>query len=236
MSVFKLGLRVLCLWLALGACMLVNVGLAQAETGAFWLVNGINFGAGLSPALEAETDVEGALLTTLGGKAIHIKCPTVKLKEAHLTEPGAEVSGFAVYSGCKFLELVTVGGVTKEVGACKPSAEKTAGLIVTNKFLGSIVLHEGKGALELKPATGSLFVTILLGEECAFGEKLEVGGVLFLEDSSFSTDAVKHLVQGLSALTKLVVNKGSTAATIDGSAWTSLGGTHKGMTFSGQPD
>jgi hypothetical protein len=237
MSVPWLGVRVILVSAFLTAGM-VSAGIAQAETTTSWLVNGSKFTSALNPTLEAETDTEGVLLTELGGKHVHLKCPTIKLS-AHLVEPTAQFTGKADFKKLQILQLKNCRRRTRRTEFCEPNAEGVAGLIETNSITGSIVLHEGKGALEVKPtAEGGLFATVQLGEpgaknECAFGESIKLGGVLFLEDSSFSTDAVKHLVKELSALTKLTVN-GTKTATLDGSAWAFLGGAHKGLTWSGQ--
>lgn len=91
--------------------------------------------------------------------------------------------------------------------------------------------------MEVIPAEeGKPFTTIYTGEECAFGESITAEGKLFLEGTMHSTNSVKHLVKELKALSKLTVNGGAKAATLDGSAWVFLSGTHKGMTFSGLPD
>lgn len=241
--------------LVLGAvlsAMMVFVGNVQAETNPFWLVNGSQFTSGLNPSLEAETDVEGSLLTTLGGKEIHLRCPRISFVGAHLVEPTAQFSGKVLYRECKFFSLEGTPLVEKEQKFCEPSAGGVKGSIETNSLTGSIALHEPKvgekiGVLEVKPSTGTLLVTINLGELCAFGELLKIGNgksksgetlssVLFLEDPGFSVDAVKHLVKELSALTTLYANGGETKATINGSAWAFLAGAHAGLTFSGQPD
>ena len=241
----RLGLK------ALGLCaMLVGMfaftGVAQAEVGAFWLVNGAKISESLLPTVKAETDVAGTLLTELGGKFIHLKCPTINLVGAHLVEPLGKILGSIDFSGCKFFSLKTAGGELVEQKVCEPNAEGVAGLIVTNSITGLIKLHEPKtgvkeGVLEAAPTTaGGLFATIQLGaaapnNECAFGEKLKIGGVFFLKDceGKFLTDLVKHLVEELKALTKLVVNEGTKTATIDGSAWGFLGGAHEKLTFAG---
>jgi hypothetical protein len=231
----RLGLKALSLSVILIGT-LAFTSAVQAEPTAFWLANFAKFSGGLSPTVEAETDVVGTLLTELTGKFIHLKCKVIKLVGAHLVEPVAQFLGKALFHECDSLSLKTAGGELVLQSACEPSVGASKGLIETNSITGLIVLHEGKGSLELKPTTaGGLFATVNLGEECAFGSALKVGGVFFLEDTGFSSDAAKHLVKELSALTKLVINEGSKTATIDGSAWTFLGGAHKAMTFSGQP-
>jgi hypothetical protein len=84
---------------------------------------------------------------------------------------------------------------------------------------------------------GGLFANIFLGLECAFGEKLLVGGELVLKDcqKAFLTDQVTHLVEEDKVLTKLWVNSLTNPATIDGSATAALAGPHIGLTFAGHP-
>jgi hypothetical protein len=230
----------------LGLCavligMVAFTGVAQATTGAFWKVGGATAKGG--EPVEAKTDVEGVLLTELGGKFLHLKCPTINLVGAKLVEPKGGVTGKIDFKGCKLFELVTPGGVLKEVKACEPSAEGVKGLIVTNTIAGLIVLHipsggTKEGVLEVKPAiAGVQFANIILGEECAFGENLKVGGVFFLKDclKQFSTEVKEHLVEELKELTKLVINEGTKTATIDGSAWAFLGSPNAGKLWAGIP-
>lgn len=234
MSRFKLGFPTVCLCVTLvGVLMLA--GIAQAEESAYWLVNGGKVSSTLEPTVEAETDVIPVLLTELGGKQIHLKCIKVSFKVKRFLIFGKAV-GRVRFELCVFYELVTPGGTLKELGACTPVAGGTKGAIETNSVTDLIQLHEGTGVIQVKTTeAGKPFTTISLGEECAFGEKLTVEGVLYMKDSSFSTNAVKHLIEELKSLTKLTVNGGTKTATLDGSIWTFLGGAHKGMTFSGQP-
>jgi len=244
----RLGLK------ALGLCavlvgMFAFAGSAQATVGAFWLVNGVKISEALSPSVLAETDVPGVLLTELGGKQIHLKCPTINLVGAKLVEPNGKITGKIDFKGCTFSSLKTAGGELILQKACEPKNEGVAGLIITNTITGLIVLHKTAGgvveqALEAKGSPD--FATIALGTECAFGEALLVEGVFYLKDckeakeskcvaasgSAFLTDLVKHLVEELKELTKLTVN-GTHAATIDGSAWAFLGGVHEKLTWAG---
>src|SRR5690242_5866973 len=102
----KLGMK------ALGLCaMLVGMfaftGVAQAELGAFWLVTAKAITESLLPAVSAETDKEFVLLTTIGEKQIHLKCPTINLVGAHLVEPLGKILGKIDLKGCKFFSLKT---------------------------------------------------------------------------------------------------------------------------------
>jgi hypothetical protein len=230
----------------LGLCaMLVSMfafaSIAHAEKGALWKIGGATAKGG--EAVEAKTDVEGVLLTELGTKFIHLKCPTINLVGAKLVEPNGGITGKIDFKGCKFFSLTTPGGTLVLQGACEPKNEGVAGLIVTNSITGLIVLHTPsggtkEGVLEAKPTTaGGLFANIVLGPECAFGENLKVGGVFFLKDclKQFSTEVKEHLVEELKELTKLVINEGAKTATIDGSAWAFLGSPNSGKLWAGIP-
>jgi hypothetical protein len=236
----RLGLKALALCGALVG-MFAFAGAAQATSGALWKIGGAQAKGG--EAVEAKTDVAFTLLTELGGKQVHIKCPTINLVGAKLVEPNGGFTGRIDFKGCKFFFLKTIGGELIEEISCEPRAEGVKGLIVTNSITGLVVLHTPsggtkEGVLELKPTSaGALLVTIPLGEECGGGEELKVGGVLFLKDclKQFSTEVIEHLVEELKELTKLVINGGTKAATIDGSAWAFLGSPNKGRTWSGIP-
>jgi hypothetical protein len=232
----RLGLK------ALGLCaMLVGMfafaGVAQAEVGAFWLVNGAKISESLLPTLLAETDTEASLLTTLGGREIHLRCKKVEAVEAHLVEPLGKLLGHLLFHECKFFALK--GSVEEEQKACEPTIGANKGLIETNTITGLIKLHEPKAGvketvIEATPNNAEgLFAKIPLGELCGFGENLKVFGKFFVKDCKGEalTDLVKHLIEELPALTKLTVNGPTTAATVHGSAWAFLGGVHKGLTF-----
>jgi hypothetical protein len=240
----RLGLKVLGLCAVLVG-MFAFTGAAQAETGSLWKIGGAQAKGGelVEGSLEGTS---GTLLTTLGGKAIHLKCTALALVGAKLVEPNGGITGKIDFSGCDFLSLKTVGGELVLQKACEPNIEGKAGLIITNTIDGLIVLHtptggKAEGVLEAKGLPD--FATIQLGaegklNECAFGEKLLVGGVFFLKDceGKFSTELAKHLVQELPALTKLVINEGTTPATIDGSAFAFLGSPNVGKLWAGIPN
>lgn len=239
----RLGLKILGLCAVLVG-MFAFTGSAQAEVGATWLVNGAAVSNTLNPALEAETDKVGTLLTTLGGQLIDLTCQKTKtVLGAHLVEPLGQATGKLVFHECDFLSLKELGSPAVLQKACEPFVGANKGLIETNNITGLIKLHEGQPTLLATP-TETLFATINLGPECAFGETLKIGngkskaGVVLPSEFSLKdcegkalTDLVKHLVEELKALTSLYVNGGETKATIDGSAWAFLGGAHKGMTF-----
>jgi hypothetical protein len=229
----RFGLKMLSLCALLVGVMAMSAGAAQAEVGAFWLVSGKKISTELLPTLQIEAENKTiTLLTKLSNKNIHILCTAVSLEEAHLLEPNGGFLGKALFTGCIFLELL-VGGGTKEVKVCNPKEGK----ILTNKFRGLITLHEGKGRILLAPFEGTTFASFFLGEECAFGEKLTLGGELVLKDckDAFLTDQVTHLFEEDKVLTKLWINTETNPATIDGSFNAFLAGAHVGLTFAGHP-
>jgi hypothetical protein len=232
----RFGSTLLCLCVMLVGLM-ASTGIAQAEPNAFWLVNGTQFTSGLSPTVEAETDVVGTLLTTLGGQLIDLTCQKIELVGAHLVEPVAQFTGKALFHECDFLSLKKLGEPAVLQKACEPFVGANKGLIETNNFTGLIKLHKTvggvtEGVLEVVPTEGTLFATLNLGKECAFGELLKVGGNATTAAKIFLKE---HLLEELKELTKLFVNGGATTMTTDGSAWAFLGGAHKGLTWSGVP-
>lgn len=242
----RLGLKALGLCALVVGVMSLSAAAAQAETGAKWNYNGAALAEALKPELAAVLEGEmGSLLTVLGGKSIHILCTALNLVGATIFNPNGQTLGKIDFKGCKFLELVVVGGTTKEIPACTPKGEGVSGLIVSQFIKGLIVLHEPsagvkEGIVKFTPDTGILFTTIPLGEECAFGENLKVGGSVGLKDcataactaSSFTTEKTSHLV--VPVLQALVINEGATAATIDGSANVTLKAPHT-LSWSGKP-
>lgn len=237
----------------LGLCamligMLAFASVAQAEPGAFWLVNGAKISESLLPTVQAEKDTALSLLTTLGGKEIHIRCANIKFIGMHLVEPLGKMLGKIDLSGCKFFRLITVFEEVEQK-SCEPIAEGVKGLIVSNNITSLIKLHEAsagvrESVLEAVPTEGTLFASMILGEECAFGETLKIGqgkdgsgktlpSAFFLKDCQGKalTDLVKHLVEELPALTRMYINGGATPVRLNGSAWMFLDGAHKGLTF-----
>jgi len=232
---------------ALGLCALVvglmalSAGSAQATVGSSWFLGGAGLSEPLKPEAQATLESNmGSLLTTLGGKGIHILCTAMKLIGMVIFNPGGGALGKADFSGCEFLELVTPGGATKKNAFCTPSAEGVSGLIITNYIKGLIELHEPsagvkEGFVKFSPDTGTISATIHLGEECAFGENLKIGGTIGVRDCNqeFTVEKTPHLFEPV--LQSLVVNEGTTAATLDGSANVRLTGIPHEKLWSGKP-
>jgi hypothetical protein len=207
---------------------------AQAEPGAFWLVNGAKVTNPLLPEIQVKKDTpHGIFLTKVGLSKVEILCTEIKFVGAKLHESGRG-TGKVHVEGC----ITKLNGTV--AAACKPkSPGASLGLIETNALELLIKLHElslgvKDGVLEVKPAVAGLFLTLELGASCAIGNKINISGVGFMKDCQNEglVDKVEHLFEEgpLSALLF-----GANPATIDGSAWAFLAGAHTGMTFSGQP-
>jgi hypothetical protein len=200
---------------------------AQAETGAFWEVNGSKLSG--SANVQAENDTAHfTLLTEVGTTKIEILCGPIKLV-------GATIAGTGFTGKFHYEECVTLSGgvVLKRCPVKSPGA--SVGLIETNALKGLLKLTAAKeDVLELFPASGSAFDTEEFGILCAFGIEFDVTGKFTLKDCQEEglVNKVKHLVEEgpLSALLF-----GGNAATIDGSAFVFLNGAHAGLTFSGHP-
>jgi len=242
----RLGLKALGLCALVVGVMSMSAGAAQAQPNSKWFFNGAQLAEALKPELQATLENSmGSLLTVLGGKNIHILCTALKLVGATIfntkeLKEGGQTLGKIDFSGCKFFELVVAGGATKEIPACEPIAEGVKGLIVSNFVKGLIELHEPsagvkEGFVKFTPdPPATLFTTISLGEECAFGSELRISGSVGLKDCNkeFTVEKVTHLVEPV--LQALIVNGGA-SATLDGSANVSLAGAHVGKTWSGKP-
>lgn len=225
----RLGLLGLCA--VVFGVMAFSTGAAQAETGAYWLVKGAKFTT-LLPELAGTLEGHGTLLSELVGINFHILCTAIELKETHLLEPDGGLLGFIVFSGCDvyFLE----GGKAVLQKECVIPGKT----VTTDKTKGLIVLNASKeGVTKFEPAAGATgkFATISMGETCPIGESITVKGSLILKDcqKAFLTDQVTHLVEADNAVSDLLI--GLKKATLDGSANVVLGGTHKGLTWSGHP-
>jgi hypothetical protein len=214
------------------ALMAFGATAAQAEPGAYWLVNGADVGKSLLPGVQARKDTTHiTFLVKVGVSTADILCSEVKLAGAKLHELG-RFTGKMHYEGC----VTILNG--NPANNCKPkSPGATVGLIETNALDGLLKLHASADGtkheqLELKPTVGTTFVTIELGALCAVGNKFDVTGKLLFEDGSSEglVDKIEHLFEEgpLSALLR-----GPNQMTIDGGFWMFLTGEHEGMTFAG---
>jgi hypothetical protein len=231
MTRLKLRSMSLALCVLVVGILAIGAGSAQAETGAFWLVSGKKISTELLPTLGITAENSDlALLFRIANKNIHILCTAAELEETHLVEPNGGLLGKIKFSGCKFLELPTGGGAPKEIKACNPPG----GVILSLKFKGLITLHNGEDRITLSPFELNL-MHIILSPECAFGEKITIGGNLVLKDcqNAFLTDQVTHLFEEDKVLSTLWANSQINVASIDGSFNIFLTGAHAGLTWAG---
>jgi hypothetical protein len=217
--------------------MVLSSGVAHAEKGAKWRVNGTDVGA-LAPKLGIAIENKSASLsfTTKGGTGVLVLCTAVEFTEggALIAEGGISL-GRVKGRGCVL--LLNEAPAPK----CPPrSPGLPSGEILSEKFKGLIVLDGGNDLVKLTLDTGKTYLSIELGETCAIGEQVgvetsELGGGIWLADGAgnagFLTEAVTHLlVEGLTQLLAL----GQPAKTI-GSATLTLIGLDTGLKWSGVP-
>lgn len=234
MSLSRSGLRLLVACLAVTGLMALSAGPAQAEKGAFWTANGAKISEALLPGIGVEAHV--IFLFSLGGFKIDLLCAATAGVEIHLLEPNAGILGRFKFTGCKLKRLK--GGIEEELKSCEPHEGAEKGVILTAPFKGLIVLSGGSGVLLLEPKEGTTLITASLGEECAFGETLKIGGKLALKDAEgkFTTEQVTHELTEDESTTKLFVNGNeANILKIDFRLRIFFTGAHKGLTWAGHP-
>jgi len=208
----------------------------------------------LPATVELKAETTGILHSKIIGKEVLFECSELKAINAKLLAGGniGEKAGTVEKSFVKFSGCITkIGGVT--TASCEPKNGTEKGVILTNPGHGTIVLHTvvlknekgeiiGEDKVELTqilPDTGETFATIFLGELCSIGEEVPVIGKAFLKDckNAFLSHLLEHLVEA-GPLTELwtISKTEEHKATILGSAFAFLGGEHKGLHFSGDPD
>jgi hypothetical protein len=202
---------------------------AQAEPGAYWLVNGTDIGTTLLPEIQAKNDgTDFAISTKIGATVLDLLCTTISLKGAKLHELG-RATGKIHYTGC--VTILNKSGTP--ANNCKPkSPGATAGLIETNAVDALLKLHTGGvELLELLPEVGTSFVTIELGALCAIGNKFAITGKAFIKDcqNEVLVDKTEHLLEE-GPLTELFFGS-NPASVVSGSALVFLVGAHEGMTY-----
>jgi hypothetical protein len=229
-------------WVVLCALVLgliaIGISVTQAEVGAKWTV--VNKAgelkdtkkAGLSPFLEiAEFEEKDlTILTKIFGLGTKVLCTGGQLIGAKLEEEGKISSGTTL----KLTECIANIGEGGTGTVCTPYDGTEAGVILSKKLNGLLVLHEGSGVLRLEPVEkkGSI-INIEFNKECGLTE-IPIGGILVLKDKELGTELVTHLFsQG--PLTKLWAVNESNTTTIDGSMLLRLGGEHLGLRWSGTP-
>jgi hypothetical protein len=212
----------------------------QAETGAKWLIltsgGVLKTGSELPAEIATEAETTGILHSKIGGVTVLFEC----LGQSLTGNPKLGANGSISTGAIKFSNCITkLNGVTSN--ACKPKAGGTEeGVIKTLNLDGLLALHEGNDIVKVLPVTGNVFAHIELGELCSIGENVLVIGSAALKDceSLALNHLVKHLIEMFEPLTKLFVISETPehVATILGSAWATLTGSHIGLKFSGDPN
>lgn len=214
----KQGLSVigLCLIAALG--LMAIAGSAQAK-GA-WRSGGVVLTSG---TIVSEKDsIEYVLLSKSGTTPIEILCEKLILAEGKLEAEGKGTGKLEFSENCRFLAK----GVVQS--SCKPAESITSKV----KILLFEHLADKKTYALMSPADGTLkFTTLKLGEECAFGQSIDLTGHAVLEDCQglFSNDQAKHLIQPSQSSTLFTatgfqnaLKYGANPASLDGSLWLKL--------------
>jgi hypothetical protein len=226
---------------ALGLCVVVaglmaGSGVAKAESGANWMVNGSNVTESLAPEPSVQ-EVESKTITVhmeISGTLVEFLCTGIKSLGFIKKILAALGFGKIDYTGC----LTKLNGALSSV--CKPkTAGQPSGTIETLELKGLLVLHEGKGIARIEPKTvGGNLAVIEFGEECSLPEKVPVKGVAYIKDSQGEekVEKVTHLIsQGPLTHLFAISDTAEHAVTILGSATVGLAGAHAGLKWSGLP-
>lgn len=221
--------------LACLAYMAIATGVAQAEKGAQWMVNGKAVTESLLPSLEI-TSLEGGetILTRAAGVKIEKRCSGYELIGIKLEVEGKAGTGAKVkFTGCELI----LNGVPS--AACTPHTPgDPPGTLTSTAGKGLLVLHEGEGIVRVEPLSGELFMIIETSEECAIGEEIPVIGKFTIKDCQreLTTEKVLHLVEEGPLTEAWIFSKTAEhRLTFDGSAVGGLAGVHKGLKVSGLP-
>jgi hypothetical protein len=211
--------------------IVLNASGVQAEKGANWMVNGTNITTLLPEVQIKEVVMNDMNLvgTSQGGTKLEILCTTAKFSNTKLEAEGRVSSGSTTkFSGC----ITRLNGTLSK--PCEPHTGAENGVIVSKPLKGLLVLSEGEAMIEFTPSTGTIFVTITLGEECSIEGGLPVAGNSLVKDTSkaFTTELANHIVEQAAA-SKLTLC--GNPATISGKASLELVGVHSGLKWSGLP-
>lgn len=204
---------------------------AGEETGE-WLLGKAKVATPLLPLLKMALEGGSETMSSkILGVKIEKQCTAAELTGAKLEEEGRISSSAKIkFSGCQ----IKLNGTLSK--ACEPYTGVEKGVILTNALKGQLVFHEGEGTVRLRPASGTLFMTIQLKEECALGEEIPVGGILDLKDKAVGTEATEHLVaEGTLKGIWFISNTAEHKVTTTGSAILTLTGEHSGLQWSGRP-
>ena len=240
----KLGVVMLCSFLGLS----LLAGVAQAETGAKWLVNGKDVGD-LLPQLvvkEVENGSATILWTTKGGTKVEFLCTSTQFDTGGvLASNGGSTAGNVSFNGCVTILNGKVSASCKPFSPGKPPGEILSllgkGLITLDKLASGELAELVKVTpINAKGEVTQLFGMLQLGEECSIGEQVNVETTALGEgvwgkdaggNAGFLSETVTHLM--VEALSKLLVL--GQPAKVLGSAIVELGGAHKGAKWSGVP-
>lgn len=235
----------------LGACILAlafivrGTSMANAETGAGWMLGGKSVGLSLVPTVKVqqlEVPPGGshpeASLTVAVAKTISVQITCKNLETLNFTlqaEGGG--SGKLQFTECGV--LVIWNG--KLFQTCSVSTNGKIGTISTEMLKALIVLHEVEGGakeplVRVEPsAVGKPFTIVEIDEECSLlGGESQISGVFYLQDAGeqFGTEQVSHLFKE-GPLTNVIFNAAPTK--LAGSAVLSMTGSHVGLKWSGLP-
>lgn len=230
--------------LALGVAALASSSLVQAEEGAKWsLINSkaelvaIPGANDLLPTVSIKEFVNSdvvLLFSTQGGTKVGILCTGGEFLNARLEGEGV-VGGENItrFKGCVTLINGTISP------SCSPHTGTEKGVLASTALKGSLMLFELGGGIKdtiilFEPVSGTTFMTVQFGEECAIGETCKITGKNSIKDAKgeFGTELVEHLVEQ-GPLNELSAN--GQPASVDGAGLLKLSGAHSGLQWAGTP-
>ena len=196
----RFGLLALCT--ALFGVMAFSTTSAQATVGAhWWILNSAGTvktdAASLTAKVNVKVDTLPVLHTKIAGITVLLECTGISLINANLLANGSigESAGNVKGSQMRFTGCITkLNGATS--APCQPKFEGVAGVIVTRKGHGLIVLNASKEELiEIIPDEGETYAVAESGAECAIGAKIPIIGKLIFKDclGQFKAHVVEHL-------------------------------------------
>ena len=230
----RLRPKALCLCVTALGLTAFSAGVAQAETGANWMVNGSNVTSTLLPNIELFA-LGGVLATQIAGTGVEYECTGVELVGIKLETEGRLTNGGKVKAtGCSTF----LNGTLSKV--CKPSSMgQPSGTILSNALKGLLQLGTGEPIARISPSSGETLGAITQGEECSLPESVPVKGVLAMKDvfSEGKTESTTHSIgeDGFWGRMFVISNTAEHTAVIRGSLSASLGGAHLGLKWSGLP-
>jgi hypothetical protein len=212
----------LCLFAALGLAAISAAG-AQAEPNAHVYVNTVLLNTTIGVKVESEKHT--LLLSTVGktNTPIEILCTKASVDDG-LINSGV-VTGNLLFAECSTF-------LNKDPKASEPCKPKEP---IEANVKGLLFLHNGHNYLLVSPASGTVFTTLNLGEECSVGEKFEVEGNAVIEDCNslhdLGVEQEVHLIQQASSalFPSHGLKFGKHVANIHGSANVTLTGVHAGL-------